>query len=125
MGRITFHSGVSQDRQQTVLEIHDDGKPLAHIVVDAAMLEGIIRGLGACRSAMAEAVPGELDPGARLEVTPLPAWTIPNRHSGPNGTLLLGLRHPGLGWLGFLLEEERARQIGSALCSIRPNGEQT
>lgn len=120
MGRMTFLAGVSADRDTTVIEMHEDGKPLAHMFVDAATLEGLIRQLGQCRAAMNETVADEIDPGARIETLPSPGWRIPDTHSGPSGTVLMALRHPGLGWLGFLLEEARAREIGAALTNTPP-----
>ena len=121
MGKMTFVSGVSEDKQSAVVEMREDDKALAHMTFDAATLEGLIRRLGECRATMTETVADELDPGSRLEVLPFPAWKVPDTHSGPSGTLLLALRHPGLGWLGFLLEEARARQIGTALTNRPPS----
>ena len=38
MGRITFLAGISADRKAAVIEMHEDKKPLAHMIVDAATL---------------------------------------------------------------------------------------
>lgn len=115
MGRMTLAPGLSEDRQMAVLEMREDNIPLAHMIVDAATLEGVIRDLAKCRASMAEAVTPELDPGARLEAEAFPAWRIPDTHSGPADLKLMALRHPGIGWVGFLLEPERAQAIASGL----------
>ena len=114
MGRMTLETGVSEDRQTAVLEMHEDGNPLAHMLVDASTLEAVIRQLAVLRSQMAEEVTPALDPMSRLEAVPQPAWLVPNQHSGPGG-VLMALRHPGYGWLGFLLEKENAHALGKAL----------
>jgi hypothetical protein len=112
---MTLTSGITEDKETAVIELHEDGKALAHITLDAASLEGVIRELGRVRSNMNEIVPLELDPGARIETTPPSSWRVPGAHNGPTETLLLALRHPGLGWLGYLFDEVNARKLGKAL----------
>jgi hypothetical protein len=115
MGRITVFSGLSEDRNTAAVEIREDEKPLAHAIFDAAELEGFIRTLAQLRWHMTEEVSPELDPGARVEYVEWPAWRVPDRHTGPSGTTLLALRHPGLGWLGFLFPHEVGRTVAQAL----------
>lgn len=120
MGRMTYVCGVTEDRQSVVLEMHEDGKLLAHMLFDGASTELLIENLAKARSALLEEVPQMLDPGARLTPLVSPAWRVPDTHTGPSGTVLLALRHPGLGWVSFLLEEARSREIGQALVDTAP-----
>lgn len=114
MSQMTYQAGVTENRDAVVLELRQDEKALARIILDAPTVHDLIRNLAKCRAALLETIAVELDPGARIEVTQSPAWRIPDKHSGSFGTVL-ALRHPGMGWLGFVIEPERAQQIGQAL----------
>ena len=63
MGRMTLYSGVTENCTSAIIEMHEDGRPLAQMIVDAATLEGIIEQLGRCREAMSGAVPENEKPG--------------------------------------------------------------
>ena len=115
MGPITLTAGINEGRDTVRIEIAADGRPLAEANLDAVDLDALIHDLGVLRGAMTEPVTPSLDPHARVDFVRDPAWLVPDAHSGPGGTTLLTLRHPGFGWLGFLLEWERARAIGAAL----------
>lgn len=118
MTRMTLATGISEDGQTAVIEMHEDGKPLAHMFVDASSLEEVIERLGDLRAHMAEGVPLDLDPCSRIKATSFPSWRIPDTHSGPDGTVLFALRHPGLGWIGYILDEATARGQGRALLEV-------
>jgi hypothetical protein len=110
---MTFAAGIKEGGDTAILEMHEDGKPLAHLYLDAAELEGLIRDLAKIRATMADQVAPALDPGGRLDLERSPAWIADTR----DGNAVLALRHPGMGWLGFLLEMEKAQAIGTALLS--------
>jgi len=107
--------GLDIEKDLGIFELWEDDKALAHILLDAPALDQLIFRLSQIRSAMRETVSPELDPGARIETIEEPAWRIPDKHSGDARKLMLILRHPGLGWLGFLLEKTRALAISAAL----------
>ncbi|MGF7005790.1 hypothetical protein [Aminobacter sp. BE322] len=111
---MTLDMGLSEGGELAFIQMNQDGTAVAYMTVDAATLEGIIHALAHVRAKMTEEVSPTLDPGARLEAVPSPAWRVPGTHSGAEG-VLLALRHPGLGWLGFLLDEPRSRELGRAL----------
>ena len=116
MARMMLRSKLTQDRQHVVLELLKEDQLIGNIQYDAASLEAVVQQLAACREALADPVSPRLEPVARLNSTQIcPAWRIPTNHSGPQGTLLLALRHPGFGWLGFILDEARARKMGKLL----------
>ena len=56
MGRITLYSGVTEDCASAIIEMHEDGLPLASMVVDPATLEGIIEQLGRCHEVLSSTV---------------------------------------------------------------------
>lgn len=119
MARMKISGGVTVDKEAAVINLGFDGEePLAHISLDAASLEQFIRSLAPAREQMREIVVPSLDPYSRLDFVSAPAWHIPDTHNGPPG-VLLALRHPGLGWVSFLLERERALQLADALRNQR------
>lgn len=104
---------LSSDKQATTLEMHVDGVPMAHMIFEAAELEGLIHDLGRGRAAMEEAVTPELDPGMRLEVIVDPVWRTMS--DAEHGGSVLALRHPGLGWTSYFLPVKEARALAASL----------
>jgi hypothetical protein len=113
---------LSDDKSSMSIELRDKdaNNPLGHIILDASELESVIRNLGKVRSGMAEPVAPELDPMSRIETEMYPAWKVPDTHNSPHPGVMLCLRHPGLGWLGFFLDRDRALLIGDALEKYSP-----
>lgn len=103
-----------------LLEIVDRrGGALAHVVLETPELDTLIRALADLRAALGDPVPAALDPGARLTVLIDPAWQAkpPAPGTGQGGAILV-LRHPGLGWQGFLLPRTEAAELGYALVRL-------
>jgi hypothetical protein len=113
MARMELRSRVDATRQNAVIEMWMDGKPLGHVIFDAATLEGHISVLADQRANMVDEVPKELEPGARLEAIVDPAWRVPANH--PAEGIVLALRHPDLGWLSFVFPHKEARSIADWL----------
>lgn len=118
---------LAPDRQTATLEMAMNETVLGHIVLDAASVEGLISSLANVRASMAEPVTPEIDPGTELRCIIDPIWRtrIPPHPSVPGP--LLALRHPGLGWLSFILPDTEARALGQWLMEhARPElGEKT
>jgi hypothetical protein len=113
---VRIKAGLTEDRETAVVQLEqDDGTALGHITLDASGLATFIDEMQQCRSAMVEEVSPQLDPQSRVQTVQSPAWRVPDTHSGGGNGTLLALRHPGLGWLGFLLEKDRALAIADAL----------
>jgi hypothetical protein len=95
---------VDKKKENVVIQIEEDKRALAHILLDSATTENHI--------------PTELDPGSRLEALIDPIWHIPNyrREQGR----ILALRHPGLGWLSFVLTDKEAASIAEWLTKDLP-----
>ena len=83
------------------------------MMLDAATFETIIHELAGARAQMAEPVTPDLEQGMRLEAIADPRWRTEAYH--PAGGSMLALRHPGHGWMSFLLPPKEARALGSAL----------
>lgn len=76
-------------------------------------LDTLVRTLADLRALMSDPVPRTLDPGARLTVLSDPAWQVkPPAPGTGRDVAVLALRHPGLGWLGFLLPQLEAAALG-------------
>jgi hypothetical protein len=66
------------------------------------------------RQQLAEEVPRELDPGSRTGAIDNPAWRT-DRIAEPLAGVSLAFRHPGFGWLGYLLPFQRAKALAQSL----------
>lgn len=118
MGRMTYECGITVSKDEAVFEMREDGKALGHMLFDASTLEGLIADLSKLRKNLTEQVTPELEPNSRVPVEHNPGWRVPADHGGSPNSLVLALRHPGIGWLGFQFDEERARELGKALSEI-------
>jgi hypothetical protein len=108
-----LRNNTSPDRQAVSIELRMDGAKLGHIVLEAAELDDYIHKLADHRAELIDAVSSQLDPGSRLDVIVGPAWGVP--HPPHELGKVLALRHPGFGWLSFLLPAEDARALAKAL----------
>jgi hypothetical protein len=104
---------------ECLFEIVDrHGQALAHVVLEAPELDSLVRLVADLRAGLADRVPASLDPGARVVALVDPAL----KTARPTGTLpdgiILALRHPGLGWLAFLLPPPKAVALGTSLLQL-------
>lgn len=107
---------LSEDQTKAILLIQQAREVVGHIILDATELEQLIHGLGTTRANMAEPVIENLDPGARLFSTINPAWQTRPPHERDG--VVLAIRNPGLGWLGYLLPPCEARSMGRSLIKL-------
>jgi hypothetical protein len=105
-------------REHVILELWMDGRPLGHIQFDGATAEKHIHDVGRHRANLSDPVTPTLEPGARLEALVDPAWRSPE-YRLPEGRIL-SLRHPGLGWLTFVLPDKEAAAIAEWLTKDLP-----
>lgn len=113
MARMELRARVDGALENTIIEMWMDGKPLGHVILDAATLEGHIHDLAKHRAQMKDEVPRVLDPGSRLEATVDPVWKTTDEN--PPGGKVLALRDPGLGWLAFFFPHNEAVAIAEWL----------
>ena len=108
----TIDVELDQDQQEVVLRINEGGKT-AEIALEAPDVDDLLYRLAVKRAAMRNQVKVEWEPDSAAQPVDGPAWMIGNRLY--NGKHLLAFRHPGFGWVSFLLERERAEAIASGL----------
>jgi hypothetical protein len=113
MARMTLKCRVDEPAQEVILQTEMEDKPLAHVRLDAPSVDQLIQDLGKHRATLRDEVPRQLDPGSRLQGIYDPAWRVPS-DSHPAGRII-AFRHPGLGWLSFVLPENEAAAIADWL----------
>ena len=106
---------LSEDRLKLTLTLLMDGVPLGHIILEAPDVEDAIHNLAAARSSMADQVPTEIEPSARILALDNPLWRTKIPTQSPKPGILLALRHPGLGWIVSLLPKEEASKLSQSL----------
>jgi hypothetical protein len=116
---MVIKSWPDDKRKHVVIQIEEEGKPLAHIFLDSATLETHIHDLAKDRALLKEEVPRDLDPGSRLATVVDPIWHIPGQH--PAGLKVLVLRHSGFGWVSFAFPHNDARAIAESLTQDLPH----
>ena len=109
---------LSDDRNTATFTLTMDGHPLGHIILEPPDVEDLIQKAAAIRASMAESVPNEIEPTARLLAADDPIWNTKIPTSSPGPRVLLTFRHPGLGWLANLLPREEARKLGQSLLDL-------
>ena len=118
MDRAVIKAWPDENRQHVTIQIEDNDKPLAHISLDAATTENHIHDLAKQRASLIEQVTPDLDPGSRIEAIVDPVWRI-SQNRVAQGRILC-LRHPGLGWLSFVLPDKEAASMAEWLTKELP-----
>lgn len=109
MAKMSLVTKITDDGQSACIEMHMDGTPLGHIFLEAAEIEGLIENLAETRARLPDEVPRERDPGTRALAIADPVWRTIYRSDMKS--VLLGLRHPGLGWTSWLMPDREARNL--------------
>lgn len=102
---------------RVIIQMYLEDVPLAHMFFEAPELSSLIDGLAALRGRMGDPVADQLDPGSRLQAVVDPVWRVEPNSAGK----LLALRHPGLGWQGFLLPLLEAEAMALFLGARSPS----
>jgi hypothetical protein len=106
---------ISPDQRTATIVLRMQDDPLGHMILDAAGLELLIKNLAGARAVMEEPVAREIASGTELISVLDPAWrTRTPPHPSVPGPLL-ALRHPGFGWISFVLPDHEARSLGQWL----------
>jgi hypothetical protein len=119
--RLTFDSA----HKSTTLNLRVNKEPATAITLNAHELDGLIAQLGEARARLVEPVapqPPQPQPGQPMrDVMVLdPAWrTEPPVHPNLNG-ITLRIRHPGFGWLTFLLPWVEVKNLGAWFTAAKP-----
>lgn len=103
------------DGKTVTIVLSEKDEPLGHIILDALSLEGLITSLANARASLDPAVTMEVSQGTQLVAVVDPAWRTRARPHPAIPGPLLSLRHPGLGWVAFVLPEHEAQSLGQWL----------
>ena len=104
---------LNEAKDGVILELIENEKPLGWISFPTEDFDNLIAGLARMRVEMTPPVAPTLDPGSRVEPLKNPAWRIPD--PCPEDGRVLVLRHPGHGWLGFLIPWDQAAEMAEWL----------
>lgn len=102
------------DGEHVQIQLDMNDKPLGYILFDGATAELHAIAVAKVRSELPDPVAPTLDDGSRVEAIANPAWRLDQTEIGP----ILALRHPGLGWLGFVFPPHEAKHIGEVLLEL-------
>jgi hypothetical protein len=113
------------DRRNATLNLYVNNKPATEIALNVHQLEALIAQLAEARARLDEPVasqPPLPESGRPLRYVMVldPAWrTELPVHPTLNG-VTLRLRHPGFGWLTFLLPWHETKKLGEWLAAAKP-----
>ena len=118
MARMELKVTADAARENVVLELWMDGRPLGHIKFDGATAEKHMQDVARFRATLADVVTPDLDPGALLDAEFDPKWRVPSFRIEQGR--ILALRHPGLGWLSFVFPDIEAACLSKWLTKDLP-----
>jgi hypothetical protein len=108
---------LSADKSTATVNMVTDKKPTTRIELTASELDAVLAVLGEARAVMRDKVTCKTPEvrGTRELMILDPMWRTNSQiHPSLNG-IILRLRHPGFGWLTFLLPHHEARSLGNWL----------
>lgn len=111
-----WRGAISEDHRAAVINIPQGATEEATIVFDSATdLDRLIQMISVLRAQMDPAI-SEIPRDVEISMnTAPPVWAA--LATRKNGKRPLLIRHPGLGWLGFLLDDESAAALAASLTS--------
>lgn len=107
---------VSTDKQYVkIVLVDDDGSDIGEHLMAAADLDTFIQEIGRIRATMTPPVTRTLDPNpAFTNVTREPVFHV-NRQHILSKEFFIAARHPGFGWLAFVLEAEAGKALAGLM----------
>lgn len=123
MTKVKLDLAMALDRTQVRLAIvaAEDNRPLAHVNLSTTQIDVLLTKLAVARAGMPPAVPAA-PPARMLRSIQDPAWLVKPHPETRGG--VLDVRHPGYGWLSFLLPATAASGLIKAIqqaCAHRPS----
>jgi hypothetical protein len=117
--QVKISVSTSADCSHALIDLVGAGRSSAAIKLSALELEGVLHQIAATRACLAEPVPDEVKEGSGVVAIYNPRWglTVPSGEGVPPGILML-LRHPGLGWISFLVPPDESEALGRSLYEI-------
>ncbi len=111
---------IDPDLKEAVVELWMDDQPLGHITLAAPALERLIQRLAECRASLADAVPTtyeHLSTASGIIIDP--SWSV--LAGAGERQKILAFRHPGMGWLPFVLPEHQQIALSKVLAAQPPS----
>ena len=106
------HLELSEDNQKLLVTFPTE--PIkVQLQYDAGQVDGLIHALGELRMAMVNEHPKDFALGQKVEAIYDPRWVT--EADLLEGDSLIHLRHPGFGWLSFLLPRHEAAKLAQFL----------
>lgn len=105
-------------RTEVSIELRDGEIAASKLTLDLADVEALIAGLAQLRMAMTPEIVREVPESAHRTGVLGPPWAVARHPSAKEKTLFV--RHPGFGWVTFVLPPEEAQKMGNALSIGQP-----
>lgn len=112
-----FQVTVPKHCRTATIGVALDGKTLVEHDATPDEVAEMIELLGRVQATLVDAIPLALDPGARVPTAENANFAVQDQE----GKKLLLVRHPGYGWLGFLLEEHTRNALAQLLSAPPEN----
>ena len=103
------------DKENVYIEMRMEGVPVGHVLLAAADPEKHLHNIARARAELNDPVPDSLDPNSIVAFVENPVCRVAKGHSLQGQGVPLVIRHPGMGWLSFVLSYEDAARIGENL----------
>lgn len=111
--KVEYRVALAEDRSTATIETLVDGQAQAWSDTSPEELSEIIEMFTHIRAEMSDEIPTELEPNAKIAALINPYWKItpaPNQDG-----VVLAIRHPGAGWMGFYLPSSSAQHLKKLL----------
>lgn len=115
MNKATTQISLNADRTAVLMEVLADEEIVGSVELPAPEADELIKALASDRARLRDKVPPSLDPNARLNASPRPAVRIDNYVTQDLAGIVLSLRHPGLGWISFLMPNDQALDLAARI----------
>jgi hypothetical protein len=113
MQKAEYSASISTDRSSLIIKTLIDGSVESSAKYSAEEVDDLIAMLAKKRAGMSDEVTTQLDPQLCVEAIQHPAWRT--ARNGETNEKVLGLRHPGFGWLWFQFPPHEAETIAKWL----------
>ena len=108
-GQATFNVAAKSDGSVVQFEMVIDGKSVGSAELAAKDVDHLLDLLAHGRSDLTEEVPDDVGDGSSVVPVEDPVWSIPDYREASGRPLFL--RHPGFGWMLYVLPDESAEGI--------------
>ena len=115
VANMELRTSPTPDRKHVNIELWMDGKPLGHIHLSGGESEQFCHLVANARQALTDKVSETLPTNGPHAATFKPHCNVVAEHSQSRLGIVMALRHPGLGWIPFLLPRTQATELAQLL----------